>query len=64
MGTWAVIDASKGAQLVDSKLVLGIKMSPKKISVKFKARLVARDFSSAKALTRARHFPQSPRTQP
>ncbi|KAJ1034260.1 hypothetical protein NDA18_001123 [Ustilago nuda] len=45
MGTWEIVDTSPNANLVDSKIVLRLKLDADRIPVRHKARLVARGFT-------------------
>ncbi|SNX85370.1 related to retrotransposon protein [Melanopsichium pennsylvanicum] len=50
MGTWEIVDKPEGANLVDSRIVLRLKLDADGVPIRHKARLVARGFTQRKGI--------------
>ncbi|SNX85305.1 related to retrotransposon protein [Melanopsichium pennsylvanicum] len=50
MGTWEIVDKPEGANLVDSRIILRLKLDADGIPIRHKARLVARGFTQREGI--------------
>ena len=50
MGTWEVVNHPPGVPLMDSKVVLWLKLNADGVSIKHKAQLVARGFTQREGI--------------